>query len=342
MNYNELPPESDLTETDEAIGQMETYLEEIEVSLTYLKSKHNIDDKSAKLNIKANKTEKLLSVKLPDILLPQFSRREAKLIQTTDDTYKSLLKALEDRYENKRAIVDSHISSLINQEKLSYESGEDLRKMLDTVKKNLRTLKTLKYERNNLSDVLIMNLILQKLDKETRKQLKITLKKYSFEDTLSNTVKALGMPWRPQPDELKLKASVNHKDSLTNREVLSQISRLCDPLGIVGLVIAKAKIFMQSLWLQKLDWNDNLPTKVLQVWNDFLVKLPAVNEINVPRYILSDDVIKFELHDFSYSSEHAYGAVPDESYIRCATYSGLFQTRVQKIKGCSFETSYSD
>ncbi|GBN45257.1 hypothetical protein AVEN_63328-1 [Araneus ventricosus] len=78
MNYYELPPESDLTETDEAIEQMETYLEEIEVSLTYLISKHNIDDKRAELNIKANKTETLLSVKLPDILLPQFSRRFLK------------------------------------------------------------------------------------------------------------------------------------------------------------------------------------------------------------------------------------------------------------------------
>ncbi|GBN49059.1 hypothetical protein AVEN_190180-1 [Araneus ventricosus] len=198
--YYELPPE-----TDEAIEQMETSLEEMEVSLKYLISKHNIDDKSSKLNIKENETGKLLSVKLPDIPLPQFSGKyeefgdfksqfvsliedndglsntqklyylkssltgEAKLIQTTDDTYKSLLKALEDRYENKRAVVDSQILSLINLEKLNYESAEDLRKLIDTVKKNLRTLKILEYERNNLSDVLIINLILQKLDKETRK-----------------------------------------------------------------------------------------------------------------------------------------------------------------------------
>ncbi|GBN41377.1 hypothetical protein AVEN_182075-1 [Araneus ventricosus] len=216
--YYELPPEADLTETDEAIEQMKTSLEEMEVSLKHLISKHDIDDKSTKLNIKENKTGKLLSVKLPDIPLPQFSGKyeefgnfksqfisliedndglsntqklyylkisltgEAKLIQTTDDTYKSLLKALEDRYENKRAVVDSQILSLINLEKLNYESAEDLRKLLDTVKKNLRTLKTLEYERNNLSDVLIINLILQKLDKETRKQFEITLKSKEVPD----------------------------------------------------------------------------------------------------------------------------------------------------------------
>ncbi|GBN03543.1 hypothetical protein AVEN_146663-1 [Araneus ventricosus] len=125
----------------------------------------------------------------------------------------------------------------------------------------------------------------------------------SFEDTQSNTVKAIGMLWKPQPNQLTFKVSVNNKDSLTKREVLSQIAKLYDPLGIIGPVIAKAKIFMQSLWLQKLDWNDNLPTKVLHIWNDFLVKLPAVNEINVPRYILSDEVAEIELHGFFYASE---------------------------------------
>ncbi|GBN76448.1 hypothetical protein AVEN_147682-1 [Araneus ventricosus] len=108
----------------------------------------------------------------------------------------------------------------------------------------------------------------------------ISTSEYSFEDTQSNTVKALGMLWKPQPDELTFK---------------------------------------------KLDWNDNLPTEVLKVWNDFLVKLPAVNEIIIPRYILRDDVTKIELHLFSDASERAYGAV---IYIRCVTHSGLIQTKL--------------
>ncbi|GBM15293.1 hypothetical protein AVEN_210925-1 [Araneus ventricosus] len=156
--YYELPPEA-----DEAIEQMETSLEEMEfISL--------IEDNDGLSN-----TQKLYYLK-------SSLTGEAKLIQTTDDTYKSLLKALEDRYENKRAVVDSQILSLINLEKLNYESAEDLRKLLDTVKKNLRTLKTLEYDRNNLSDVLIINLILQKLDKETRKQFEITLKSKEVPD----------------------------------------------------------------------------------------------------------------------------------------------------------------
>ncbi|GBN76667.1 hypothetical protein AVEN_138550-1 [Araneus ventricosus] len=123
--YYELPPEADFTETLEAIEKMKTCLEEMEVSLKYLVSKHNIDDSSTKFNIKENKTENILIVKLPDIPLPQFSEEyeefgnfksqfisliedndgltntqklyylkssltgEAKLIETTDETYLS-------------------------------------------------------------------------------------------------------------------------------------------------------------------------------------------------------------------------------------------------------------
>ncbi|GBM82495.1 Carnitine O-palmitoyltransferase 1, muscle isoform [Araneus ventricosus] len=42
--YYELPPEDYLTENDEAIEKMETSLEEMEVSIKYLISKHNIDE----------------------------------------------------------------------------------------------------------------------------------------------------------------------------------------------------------------------------------------------------------------------------------------------------------
>ncbi|GBM96597.1 hypothetical protein AVEN_204810-1 [Araneus ventricosus] len=153
----------------------------------------------------------------------------------------------------------------------------------------------------------------------------ISITEYSFEDTQSNTGKALGTLWKPQPDELTFEVFVNHKETLTKMKILSQIALIFSPLGIIGPVIAKGKIFIQSLRLPKLDWNDNLPTKVLQTWNDFLVKLPGVDEINVPRYILSDDVNKIDLYGFSDASKRAYGVV---LYIRCVTNSGIIQTKL--------------
>ena len=99
----------------------------------------------------------------------------AKSIETTDDTYDSLMKALTDRFENKRILIDTHINNIINYPNIIYESAKDLRYLLDNVNKNLRALKLLNYDRDNLSNVLLFNIIMPKLDKNSRMQFELTL-----------------------------------------------------------------------------------------------------------------------------------------------------------------------
>lgn len=98
-----------------------------------------------------------------------------KQLQTTDDTYSTLMKALQDRYENKRIIVDMHINALLNLEKLSHESAKELRSIIDKLLKHIRALKTLKFNNNNFSEILLINIVLQKLDRETRKQFEFSI-----------------------------------------------------------------------------------------------------------------------------------------------------------------------
>lgn len=101
---------------------------------------------------------------------------EAKAIEASDDTYESLFKALESRFENKRIIVDTHIKNIMNLSPVKSESFKDLRAFLDDINRNLRTLKSLNYQRDALSNVLLFHIISDKLDKETRKQFELTLK----------------------------------------------------------------------------------------------------------------------------------------------------------------------
>ncbi|GFT86016.1 uncharacterized protein NPIL_238451 [Nephila pilipes] len=100
---------------------------------------------------------------------------EAKDIETSDDTFQSLFKALDERYENKRLIIDNHVKNIINYDKLTQESAKDLRTFLDCITKNLRALKILNYEKDKLSNILLLNIILQKLALETRKQYELSL-----------------------------------------------------------------------------------------------------------------------------------------------------------------------
>ncbi|XP_071042257.1 uncharacterized protein [Parasteatoda tepidariorum] len=173
--------------------------------LTYLESVNQV-----KLT-PASFVNNSVSIKLPEILLPKFSGKceewstfklqfnnvitsnnqltnaqklhylnsaligEAKNLITLDDTFTSLYTALEERYENKRLIVESHVKSILDIEKLSHESAKDLRNLIDCVKKNIRALTILEYNRNDLSDIFILNIVLQKLDRETRRQYELNI-----------------------------------------------------------------------------------------------------------------------------------------------------------------------
>ncbi|GFS51330.1 uncharacterized protein TNCV_3533721 [Trichonephila clavipes] len=82
---------------------------------------------------------------------------------------------------------------------------------------------------------------------------------YEFENPIET--KTLGVSWKSQEDCFIFKIAVELKDSYTKRRVLSTIARLFDPLGLLGPVVARAKIFMQSLWSLKIDWIDELPSE---------------------------------------------------------------------------------
>ncbi|XP_071044159.1 uncharacterized protein [Parasteatoda tepidariorum] len=69
-------------------------------------------------------------------------------------------------------------------------------------------------------------------------------KDYSFSDR--EEIKTLGVLWNCTQDKFVFKTDRQDR-TYTKRQVLSMIARIFDPLGLVGPVIAKANIFMQSL-----------------------------------------------------------------------------------------------
>ncbi|GFU80960.1 uncharacterized protein TNCV_1277061 [Trichonephila clavipes] len=86
-------------------------------------------------------------------------------------------------------------------------------------------------------------------------------------------------------------------------------SRLFDPLGLLGPVVARAKIFMQSLWSLKIDWIDELPSERAKEWHRFLEDFNSVRSICIGRCIVHPQATRVELHGFADASEKCYGAV---------------------------------
>ncbi|GFV64387.1 uncharacterized protein TNCV_2503051 [Trichonephila clavipes] len=96
-----------------------------------------------------------------------------------------------------------------------------------------------------------------------------------------NEARTLGVSWDPVRDTFSFKVDVIPSDSYTKRSVLSTIARLFDPLGLVGPVVSKTKMFMQKLWRLSIDWKDPLPNEVYSEWHQLLIRLESLNSINI-------------------------------------------------------------
>ncbi|GFS81601.1 integrase catalytic domain-containing protein [Trichonephila clavipes] len=153
---------------------------EVDLKLLMYSLKH-----SENVNINLNDNVKN-SIRLPQIPLPEFSaviaefsnfknqfinlisnneqlndsqklyylqaslKGEAKLFESPSDSFDSLFKILEDSYENKRQLINSHAFEIINYEKIYRESAKELRALMGCINGNVRALKVLKYEQNDL------------------------------------------------------------------------------------------------------------------------------------------------------------------------------------------------
>jgi hypothetical protein len=130
---------------------------------------------------------------------------------------------------------------------------------------------------------------------------------YSFSDP--GETKTLGVLWNPVKDCFSFKVRVIRQKSYSKRCVLSTIAKIFDPLGLLGPVIAKAKIFLQSLWRLNIDWDEILPPPYEQEWDRFLESFDSVYDFNIERCIILEGATVVEVHGFADASERCYAAV---------------------------------
>ncbi len=70
-------------------------------------------------------------------------------------------------------------------------------------------------------------------------------------------IKTLGLLWYPVEDCFKIWLHFSDIQTIsTKRQVLSAIVSIFDPIGLVGPVFVKAKIFKQCLWEVKSNKSD--------------------------------------------------------------------------------------
>ncbi|GBN07343.1 hypothetical protein AVEN_96605-1 [Araneus ventricosus] len=199
---------------------------------------------------------------------------------------------------------------------------------MDDVLSGANTLEAAKTLQHQLIDILkTAQMSLHKWCGNTSELIPTTENEYDFSST--DEIKTLGITWKARTDCFTFKVKVEQNAHPTKRSVLSIIARLFDPLGLLGPVITKAKIFMQQLWLLKIDWSERLPEKEACEWQEFVKSLMNLNDINIERCIVIQSAVVTELHGFCDASEKAYGAA---IYARTVTAAGEVKVKLVASK----------
>ena len=124
-------------------------------------------------------------------------------------------------------------------------------------------------------------------------------------------VSALGLKWDSKEDVFCFKSSFVAPDTsipVTKRSVLSEVSKLFDPIGWLSPVIIRAKVLIQNLWLLGSNWDDPIPKELAESWGIFQGELKDLELIKIPRWLGSFAFSRWELHCFCDASDRAFAA----------------------------------
>ena len=129
----------------------------------------------------------------------------------------------------------------------------------------------------------------------------------------STDVNVLDMKWNILTDTLPLTPRPplsNHNNLVTKREVLRESSAIFDPLGLVSPVTIKARIFIQNLWQQQLQWDELLQQNDQDQWLTITKEIGEATSTSIDRqYFTENTQSSRQLHVFTDASMKAYGAV---------------------------------
>jgi hypothetical protein len=88
-----------------------------------------------------------------------------------------------------------------------------------------------------------------------------------FNFKVDNITKTLGLRWNPSEDTFTFKCKVPQlTGKLTKRALLSEISKLYDPLGWIAPFITKLKIIFRKVWKEPSEWDQYVSDSLYTEW----------------------------------------------------------------------------
>ncbi|PHT96272.1 hypothetical protein BC332_34802 [Capsicum chinense] len=141
----------------------------------------------------------------------------------------------------------------------------------------------------------------------------------------------LGARWTPKGDVYSYKP-LEFSTTLTKRAIVSNMSRIFDPLGWIAPCILAIRIIVQKLWIAGVDWDEKIPTGIADYWLNLLSELPLLTSLKIPRLIINTETKVITLIGFSDGSQSGYGA----SIYVVTNFEGHFDSNLLMAKSKSF------
>ncbi|KAH9638575.1 hypothetical protein HF086_000976 [Spodoptera exigua] len=127
-----------------------------------------------------------------------------------------------------------------------------------------------------------------------------------FDFKCSESKKTLGLRWNPSTDTFSFQNPVQCRNQcVTKRQLLSEISKLFDPLGWLSPLSIRAKLLFQNAWSLKLSWDENVPQSIQDDWIHLRSDLNLIDQFIIPRYIGNTNQL-YQIHAFCDASDKAY------------------------------------
>ena len=146
-------------------------------------------------------------------------------------------------------------------------------------------------------------------------------------------IKTLGVVWKPKHDIFTYNVKPSEGSPQTKRQILSEVTSIFDPLGLLSPIVIQLQSLIQALWLDQLSWDDPLNQNLSQQYQNLRQHLKSIEEIQIPRCVLDKNTPfkeePLQLHVFCDASITAYVATV---YIRQPICRGHFRCQILVAK----------
>ena len=152
----------------------------------------------------------------------------------------------------------------------------------------------------------------------------------------NTTTNILGLQWNTITDTLCFPCQTitpENSTLITKREILQRSSKIFDPLGFLSPVTIRAKLFMQSFWQKRIDWDESLDKDLQDKWLTIAMDIQDATSMVISRHYFTNEDLSpaTQLHVFADTSIKAYGAV---AYLQVNNHTAfvIAKTKVAPVK----------